>query len=369
MANAQGQSSSLGNGIFVINRMRVLLAVSLALTWTIASLLPSYKQSASDFAHRKYNDAVKHLPALRVDWHPKVDPKTQFNSSKVALLVEGRPLPHLVPQLLHMISVVPPDWRFKFVGTNKSVMAVSRSFATQYQALNGRLDLITLPKPWKIDSKEDVYRLLTDLRFYDEYLDEVEWMLKFESDSILCANSGDTIDDWLHFDWAGAPRSKNDRFSGNGGLSLRRISTVKRILGFQSRYNDTEPEDEWFGKRITVLPGATVASTAEEKQFAVEDSYFERPMGYHVRDGGTNLADDVWKNPTKRKSNFEYCPELAMIMPMKLERERCSGDNKEGKIVGARDAEPEPGAAPDAQPLPVENAKTQADKLMAAGAR
>lgn len=56
-------------------------------------------------------------------------------------------------------------------------------------------------------------------------------------------------------------------------------------------------------------------------------------MGFHVRDGGTNLPDDVWKNQDRRKSNFEYCPELALIMPMKLERERCDGDNKEGEIL------------------------------------
>ncbi|TVY57095.1 hypothetical protein LSUE1_G009810 [Lachnellula suecica] len=333
MANAQAGSSSLGNGIFVINRTRILLVVSLILTWTIASLIPSYKQSVKDLAHQKYADAIGHLPALKVDWHPKVDdPRAQFNTSKVALLVEGRPIPHLVPQLLHMISVMPPDWRFKFIGTNKSVMSVSRSFATQYQVLNGKLDLIVLPKPWKVDSKEDVYRLFTDIRFYDEHLSEVEWMLKFESDSIMCANSGDTLDDWLHYDWAGAPRSANDRFAGNGGLSLRRVSTVKRILGFQSRYNDTEPEDEWFGKRITLLPGAKVATGAEENHLSVEDVYFEKPMGYHVRDGGENLADDVWKDPAKRKKNFDYCPELAMIMPMKLERERCEGDNKHGEI-------------------------------------
>jgi hypothetical protein len=49
-------------------------------------------------------------------------------------------------------------------------------------------------------------------------------------------------------------------------------------------------------------------------------------MGFHVRDGGEGLADDVWKN---------Y--ELAMIMPMKLERERCVGDNKEGLIIGGKE--------------------------------
>lgn len=106
---------------------------------------------------------------------------------------------------------------------------------------------------------------------------------------------------------------------------------MRKILGFQARYNDTEPEDEWFGKRITVLPGAKVANAAEEDHFSVEDVWHERPMGYHVRAG--NLAEDVWKDPARRKQIFEYCPELSMIMDMKLERERCEGDNKEGEIL------------------------------------
>ncbi len=126
-------------------------------------------------------------------------------------------------------------------------------------------------------------------------------------------------------------RSADDKFAGNGGLSLRRVSTVRKILGFQARYNDTEPEDEWFGKRITVLPGAKVATAAQEDYFSVEDVWHERPMGYHVR--ADNLAEDVWKDPDRRKQIFEYCPELAIVMDMKLERERCEGDNREGEIL------------------------------------
>jgi hypothetical protein len=128
-------------------------------------------------------------------------------------------------------------------------------------------------------------------------------------------------------------RTENDRFAGNGGLSLRRLSKIRRILNFQSRYNDTEAEDEWFGKRMIVLPGAKVANGAQEDHFSVEEVWHSKPMGYHVREGGENLADDVWKNPERRKQNFNYCPELAMIIPMKLERERCEGDNKEGEII------------------------------------
>jgi hypothetical protein len=134
-------------------------------------------------------------------------------------------------------------------------------------------------------------------------------------------------------------RSATDRFAGNGGLSLRRLSIVRKILNFQSRYNDTEPEDEWFGKRITVLPGAKVANAEEENHFSVESVWHDKPMGFHVRDGGESLAEDVWKDPNRRKANFEYCPELAMIMPMKLERERCEGDDLKGTIVESEDSD------------------------------
>ena len=110
------------------------------------------------------------------------------------------------------------------------------------------------------------------------------------------------------------------------------MSAVRKILAFQSRYNDTRPEDEWFGRRIMVLPGAVVASSAMEDRFSVEDTWHEKPMGYHVKDGGMELPDAVWKSREQRKRIFDYCPEISMIMPMKLERERCEGDNGEGDI-------------------------------------
>lgn len=105
-------------------------------------------------------------------------------------------------------------------------------------------------------------------------------------------------------------------------MSFRRISAVKQVLNFQSRYNNTEPEDEWFGKRIIVLPKALVASAVQQEHFSVEDVWHEKPMGYHVPEGGTRLHEDVWKDQHKRQKIFEYCPELSMIMPMKLEAER-----------------------------------------------
>lgn len=104
------------------------------------------------------------------------------------------------------MSVVPPDWRFLFIGSEQSTVSAGRAYSIKHQQAIGKLDLMLLPEPWNISSKEHIDRTLTDLRFYDEFLPGVEWLLKFESDSILCANSATSLEDWLDFDWVGAPQ-------------------------------------------------------------------------------------------------------------------------------------------------------------------
>ncbi|KAK5629793.1 hypothetical protein RRF57_005508 [Xylaria bambusicola] len=202
-------SSSQASALVVITRARIIAVVSLIVTWSIASLLPYYTPTIKDHVTTRLSEARQKIPKVGIEWRPLgliSDPRHRFNTSKVALLIEPRPLRHLVPQILHMISVVPPDWRFVFVGTNLSTASVGRSYATKHQQVIGKLDLLVLPTPWEIDSKENVHRLLTDMRFYDEFLPGVEWLLKYEYDSILCANSATSLNEWLHWDWAGSPR-------------------------------------------------------------------------------------------------------------------------------------------------------------------
>ncbi|KAL0932036.1 uncharacterized protein CTRU02_212989 [Colletotrichum truncatum] len=346
-------------GMFAITKGRLLLLASLAITWWFAHILPNYKPMIKAKFKSRLEEARQKIPKIKVDWNPTDDPRARYNASKLALIIEPRPIPHLVPQLLHMTSVVPPDWRFLFIGSNKSVASVSRSYGMKHQQVIGKLDLMVLPEPWEIESKEHIFRLLTDVRFYDEFLPGVEWILKFESDSILCSNSPTSLNEWLDWSWAGAPRTPDDRFSGNGGLSLRRVSSIKRVLQFQERYNNTEAEDEWYGKRLWIMQGEKVAH-GKKGVLAVEDVYMEKPMGYHVRNGGKSLPDSVWKNPTQRKKILNYCPEISLIMDMKLERERCEDDNMEGGI-GPTDDELEQ-AAKEAEKKAEEDKKAEEEK-------
>lgn len=63
-------------------------------------------------------------------------------------------------------------------------------------------------------------------------------------------------------------------------------------------------------------------------------------MGYHLRSGAGNLPKGVWQNREQRRRIINYCPEIAIILDMKLERERCPGDNGEGVLVDILLGEP-----------------------------
>lgn len=115
-------------------------------------------------------------------------------------------------------------------------------------------------------------------------------------------------------------RRLDDRFGGNGALSLRRVSGVKQVLRFQSRLNDSDPSDRWLSMRMGLLPDAKMAPASKEAEFSVENVWHDRPMGYRV---DTILPDSVWGDSNKRKQIYEYCPEVKIIHEMKLERQRC----------------------------------------------
>ena len=115
-------------------------------------------------------------------------------------------------------------------------------------------------------------------------------------------------------------RSWGGKFGGNGGLSIRNVEKVKEVLRFQKRWYDSSAEDQWLSNRLGLLPDANMCPPEKEKEFAVEDVWHEWPMGFHVN---FDRDSDVWKFHEPRKRIYEYCPEIKIILDMRLERERC----------------------------------------------
>lgn len=273
-------------------------------------------------------DVMSHIPHVKFEF--EVPPRSPFNETKVALLIEGRALPHLTPLLLHYMSIVPPDWRFKFFGTNASVEHLRRSRIVRNHVDDGKLDVELLPEGLRLDGQEATSQTFTNLTFYRDVLAPAEYLLVFQTDAMMCANSGQNLDDWLIYDWVGASWNERDKYGGNGGLSIRRVSRIIQVLENQVRRPNSQAEDVWLTSRLAMLPGAHVANGTDQMQFSAELLHVDRPMGYHTGHGGDWLHSKNFGTKELRDHLWEYCPELKMMLHMDEERyfpnnEACPG--------------------------------------------
>ncbi|KAI4180644.1 MAG: hypothetical protein L6R41_007102 [Letrouitia leprolyta] len=271
------------------------------------------------------------IPRVSLDWHkPKYDP------TKVALLIENRPEAMLAPHMLHMISVIPPDWKAQFMGSNESLSYINSSRAIQYQVSIGKLDLTHIPPNMSVGGQEEISRFLTTLWVYDTLLKPAENLLVFQTDSILCSQSGKSLNAWLEYDWVGAPWNRAGRFGGNGGLSMRKVSSIIKVLKNQIRIPHSEPEDVWLSVRLGHLTGAKLANGTVANEFSVENTYAERPMGYHLGHSGRGNPAAYLGTPEKRKKIWDYCPEIKMLTDMDPEQYMPGHCNENWKRGGER---------------------------------
>jgi hypothetical protein len=292
-------------------------------------------------------------PKITIEYPSTSGPISPYNSSKVALLIENRVNPILAPLMLHFMSVVPPDWRFRFMGSVESVKHINGSRPIRDAVAAGKLDLTYIPANMTTGSQEEISRFLTTLWLYETVLQPAEWLLVFQTDSMLCANSRQSLNNWLDYDWVGAPWNPNGRFGGNGGLSLRRVSRIIDVLRNQKRIPGTEPEDVWLTERLGHRPGAKLANGTASLTFSGEmyageaenvaaekkknkakeggdptkagelvkglddwrEGYYE-PMGYHTGGSGDTLHSGIWGTPEMRKHIWGYCPEVKMTLKM-----------------------------------------------------
>jgi len=137
---------------------------------------------------------------------------------------------------------------------------------------------------------------------------------------MMCANHKGTLDDWLKYDWVGAPWGMGDRYGGNGGLSLRRVSSMIQILQHQQRLDDSEPEDVWWTERLGHLPNSKTANGTMSNMFSAEGIWYDEPLGYHTGGGGNMLPGGTWGDPERRQHIYDYCPEMKMTLDMDLRK-------------------------------------------------
>lgn len=248
--------------------------------------------------------------------------KVELDQTRVALLLETRPIPHLPALLAHFISVLPAPWVFRFVGTPEANALISSSSSLSGHVKTGKLVITELPEKYAIKDQETISMTLTDLTFYRDFLAPAEWVLMFQSDSMICASSEYNIEDWISKDysWVGAPWNMAVK-GGNGGLSLRHIPPIIKILEKEVRKPGTPWEDRWICDRLIESDASKMPGPDVEVKFSVESQWYEKPFGYHLIGSGKFLVPAVWDNKERRKHILEYCPEVKIVLDMDLIKE------------------------------------------------
>jgi hypothetical protein len=134
------------------------------------------------------------------------------------------------------------------------------------------------------DLKNDLYNdILVSEKFWkDIQKTGCEHSLIFQTDTVLLR---DNVDDYLTYDYVGAPWAiefEPGLRVGNGGLSLRKVSTMLDIIQTHKRtvLGGSMNEDIYFSYWC-LKDGRNIPSVFEAKKFAVEMMYYHSPIGLH----------------------------------------------------------------------------------------
>jgi hypothetical protein len=214
-------------------------------------------------------------------------------TTNAAAIIEDRPLDRLVPLLIHFSSVLGPDWPiFLFTSQNVPMSASFKRMIDEH-----RISVQFLPPGTDVNGHLNMSAFLTKPWIWEQ-LAPAGHVLLFQSSSIVCSNSQQKVDDFLGYDFVGAPFNQLGGEGGDisSGLSLRNRSMVLDIVqssDWQAERDHNENsrnpsiafEDRWFYNKMKELsgvgkPAARLPSKEVSASFSVETIWHDRPLGY-----------------------------------------------------------------------------------------
>ena len=165
-------------------------------------------------------------------WAPSKSSGKMTIGKKVAAIIENRPLDNLIPLILHFSSVLGPTWPIVLF-TSLSPSNLSNSAPFKAGLIDGQFEIRSLPSDAQFTDHKTVSAFLTKPWFWEQ-LAPADHVLLFQSDSIICANAPQRVDDYLQYDMIGAPIAFGMGQGYNGGLSLR---SRKKMLDIVKKHN------------------------------------------------------------------------------------------------------------------------------------
>ena len=134
---------------------------------------------------------------------------------------------------------------------------------------------------------KDYNNLLVSEKFYSYIPTEI--FLIFQTDTIICDEYKSYINNYLKYDYVGAPWKHRNLEIGNGGLSLRRKSKMLEII-HNCKYNGTLNEDIYFAQECPEIY-RNMPNWKDATHFSVETVYEDKSFGVHKPWSLDNLGD------------------------------------------------------------------------------
>lgn len=152
----------------------------------------------------------------------------------------------------------------------------------------------------------DYNKLLTSVEFYEKI--PTETILIFQTDAMIIGKNKETINEFLQYDYVGAPWSRYLNWSskydyiGNGGFSLRKKSKMIEVI--KTKGLNTENEDGYFADKKN---GLYKPDYETAKRFSIETVFCENAFGCH----------SPWKHINNNQL-FESYPEIQTLYKLQF---------------------------------------------------
>jgi hypothetical protein len=193
-----------------------------------------------------------------------------------AIIVEPRKHTALFFVLNNILTNLSDEWNIVICHGNQNIDFVMDIVQHKLSHFINRITCINL----NVDNltRDQYSNLLIQPSFYE--MIPTETFLIFQTDSIILSKNKDIINEFLEYDYVGAPWDHCPVASeqiGNGGFSLRRKSVMLDIIATVPY--DTFAEDVYFCYHPTKKMHKP--SFEKAKSFSVETLFHSAPFGCH----------------------------------------------------------------------------------------
>jgi len=219
---------------------------------------------------------IKKLRRIKTTFHNQN--KLNVSNKYTAVIVEPRKHAALSFVLENFLKNLSNEWNIIIFHGNLNIDFVNNIISNKLNNYKERISTINL----NINNlTRDEYSLLFKQKFFYHRI-PTETFLVFQTDSIIFEKNKELINNFLKYDYVGAPWSWSPKgvnnFVGNGGLSLRKKSKMIEIIQ-KDVDNNNLPEDVYFS--CTDKVSLFKPSQQEAKLFSVEYMYSEVTFGVH----------------------------------------------------------------------------------------